>query len=733
MIAYDEQHGVFRLDTPHTSYCMGLVDGKYLGHLYYGKKLSDMDLSYLFCPNDAPLPPSADPAEKGSFIGCFPAEYPTSGTGDFRESCVDVRTQKGQNGLELLYQSHRIYQGKEPLTGLPSTFGKNCDTLEITLRDAGLSFTVILSYTAFTDTDVITRTARMVNEGTSFVMLTRALSASLTLPDDGMEILTLNGAWARERHIERQKLSGAGTVIESVRGEPGHVMHPFFALLTPGTDQTKGEVYAMNFVYSGNFLAKVQRDQYGQLRAVMGIHPQNFSWKLLQNESFQAPEVVLTYSSCGLNGMTHTFHDFYRNHLIRSPWLHKRRPILINNWEATYFDYNSDKLLSIAKEAGKAGIEMLVMDDGWFGAHRDAPTGSLGDWVVNKRKIPEGLKSFSDKVHAEGLKFGLWFEPEMVSFDSDLYRAHPDWVLRTADRRPVMIRDQAVLDFCRPETVEYITESIAKILRSAKIEYLKWDMNRSLCDLGSAYLSQDQQGEISHRHVLALYRIQGKLLEEFPDLLLENCSSGGARFDPGMLYFSPQIWCSDNMDPMERLMITEGTALIYPLSTIGSHVCKSPNDITGRETPFETRALVSMLGNFGYELDITRLPEEERKMIPCQIALYKKVAPLIREGDYYHIASFRENHIYDCTEIVSKDKTKAVMLFVQVLSEANVRGRIIRLQGLDADKVYEIEGRRYHGDTLMNAGFVVERIKGDFRAKLFEIQESDSVSSSPRP
>jgi len=719
MITFDEKTKIFKLDTPNTSYVMGIADNRYLGHVYYGKKLNDTNLGYLMRTKEAPFVPSDNLREKVSFFDSFPMEMPCGGVGDFRESALSVSS-KGQEAAELFYVSHEIFHGKKKLKGLPATWGENCDTLEITMEDEVLGLQVILSYTAFTDTDAIARSLRLVNGGSGDLYVKKVLSACVDMDQKDFEFLSLFGSWARERHIETVPVGHGGISIESLRGEPGHQEHPFFALTGKNCSQDMGEVYGFHFVYSGNFLGKVKMNQFGSLRAVMGIHPENFTWKLEPGAEFTAPEVILVYSDEGMGKMSRTYHDLYRNHLIRSPWKDKVRPVLINNWEATYFEFDDEKLLSIAREASKAGIEMLVMDDGWFG-HRNSDNSSLGDWQVNEDKIKGGLEHLVDEVNAMGMEFGIWFEPEMISPDSDLYCNHPDWVLQMQGRVPGLAREQLVLDFSRPEVLEYVYESVASILRTANISYVKWDMNRPLADCGSSYLPEDEQGEVMHRHVLGVYELQERLLEEFPNLLLENCSGGGARFDPGMLYYSPQIWCSDDTDAVERLMIQEGTQLIYPLSAIGAHVSDCPNHATGRVTPFATRGIVAMAGTFGYELDITKISPEEREMIPQQIEEFKKYYPLVNSGDYYRLASYRENHIYDCYELVSKDKKQAMVTFVQVMAQPNIHSRKIYLKGLEEDTVYEVEGKRYTGSTLMYAGLLIPGMLGDYQAKIIDI------------
>ena len=582
---------------------------------------------------------------------------------------------------------------------------------------------VILSYSVFTKENVITRSVRVKNEGSEALKVEKIYSACLDMDNEDFEMLSLHGSWGRERHIQQGALRYGKQLVSSGKGESSHQEHPFVALVTPGTDQERGEVYAMHFVYSGNFIGQVERCQFDTVRMVMGINQEEFCWNLKAGDEFQAPEVVMVYSAEGLGKMTRSYHAFYRRHMIRSPYNHKKRPILINNWEATYFDFDTDKLLDIAREAKKDGIEMLVMDDGWFGK-RNKDDSSLGDWIVNEEKIKGGLKNLVDKVNEIGLEFGIWFEPEMISPDSDLYREHPEWAIQIPGREATEIRCQYVLDLSRPEVQDYAYECVAKILRSANIKYVKWDMNRQLSDIGSYGLPADRQGELYHRYVLAVYEMQERLVTEFPHLLLENCSGGGARFDPGMLYYSPQIWCSDDTDAIERLGIQEGTALIYPLSAMGAHVSDCPNHTVGRNTPFKTRGEVALAGTFGYELDITKIAKEEQEQIPQQTAMYHKYNDLVREGDYYRIASYRENHFYDCYMVVSKDKKEALVTFVTVHARPNYHSLKVRLQGLNPNLDYRLEGEMenecvYGGDLLMNAGMLVPSEQGDYRSYLY--------------
>ena len=624
----------------------------------------------------------------------------------------------------LQYKGYRIIDDKPALPKMPSTFAKDgkVKTLMVETYDPVIKLEVVFSYSIFEDSDAIIRTVKVTNKSEEKIHLTKIYPVCFDMEDEGYKMLTLHGGWAKERQIEVRDIAHGRTNIGTYCGKSSHQEHPFFALLGPDTNDDQGKVYGFNFVYSGNFIGQVEKNQFDCLRVSMGINPENFDFCLESQEEFVSPEVVSIYSNDGLGKMTREFHDLYRNHLIRSEYLYKDRPILINNWEATYFDFDTDKLIAIAKEAAKYGIEMLVMDDGWFGK-RNSDELSLGDWDVNEEKIKGGLKYLVDEVNKAGLKFGIWFEPEMVSLDSNLYREHPDWIISVPDREPAQSRRQFVLDLTRREVIEHVYESVAKILRSANIEYVKWDMNRQISDLGSYGLDVERQGEICHRFVLGVYELQERLLQEFPHLLLENCSSGGARFDPGMLYYSPQIWTSDDTDAIERLGIQEGTALIYPLSTLGAHVSDCPNHVLGRNVPFETRGHVAMAGTFGYELDVTKIPMEDRLQIPKQVEMYHKYHKLVSSGDYYRILSYKSNGLNDAYIIVSKDKSEALLTYVQVINRPNRLSRILKLKGLDGSKIYKVEDsdKKYKGDVLMNIGLPIENLNGDFSSVMIHL------------
>lgn len=723
-IHFDEAKKIFEIQTNNTTYLMGLAYDRYLAHAYYGSKLEDTDVQYLLrAPYETEFEKYWFNREKVEKMDSLCHEYSAGGLGDFRDTPLMIRTEGGYHACELVYDSYEIMDGKPALEGLPSTFPSEhgaAKTLEICLKDELLCLKVYLRYSAFEDSDAIIRSVKVVNEGKEKIYLERVLSTCLDMDNEAFSLYTLHGSWARERDITGRPVTEGKHIVASLRGETSHQNHPFMMLTTNGTSQTEGRVYAMNFVYSGNFIAETELNQHGYVRMSMGINPTGFEWVLDPGAAFVTPEVVMVYSDTGLGHMTRTYHDLYRNHLIRSKYLHQKRPILINNWEATYFDFDDDKLVDIAREAHEVGIEMLVMDDGWFGK-RNGDNCALGDWFVNEEKIRCGLKKLVERVNAEGLKFGIWFEPEMISPDSDLFREHPDYAIQVPGRTPAMSREQYVLDITRKEVRDCVYGRVKAILESANIEYVKWDMNRPLCDIGSYGLDREHMGEFYHRYVLGLYEMQERLLQDFPNLLLENCSGGGGRFDPGMLYYSPQIWTSDDMDPVMRLGIQEGTALIYPLSTMGAHICVCPNHTTGRVTPIETRANIAMAGTFGYELDITKVSEEDlEKMAACN-KLYHRYNEIMREGDYYRIASYRETNYYDAFACVTKDKKECLMTFMNVLYRPNRQSIKLRLAGLAPDAKYRLEetDKVYSGDLLMKAGILVEPPMGDFFSKQY--------------
>lgn len=728
-IFYNEKDKAFKLRANNTDYMMKVCEEGYLAHVYYGNKVPDEDLTYLLRLDESPFTPATNDRDRASFMDTLPFEYPCFGLGDYRESAFKIMDADGMSTSDLRYVSHKMYEGKPKLEGLPATFAteeSGCSTLEITMYDKYADIEVVLIYTAFDKLDVITRSAVITNKSEKPFKITRALSACVDFDTDKMDMITLNGSWARERAVERCRLHHGKQLVDSCMGESSHQNNPFVALCDNNADEDKGEVFGFNFVYSGNFYAQAEVTQHKKTRFLMGINPLDFEWLLEKGESFTCPEVVMVHSDEGIGKMSRTFHDLYRNNLIRGEYKDKRRPILINNWEATYFNFDTDKLIDIAKEASKLGIEMLVMDDGWFG-HRDSDNSSLGDWFVYEKKLMGGLKYLVDEVNKLGMKFGIWFEPEMISPDSELYKAHPDWAIQIKGRPLTLCREQYVLDYSRKEVRDYVYGMMKKILDSANIEYIKWDMNRQLTEVGSATLPAERQRELWHRYVLGVYDLMDRLTTDYPHILLENCSGGGARFDPGMLYYSPQIWCSDDTDAIERLKIQHGTSMCYPCSAMGAHVSDCPNHTVGRNTPFKTRGHVAMVGTFGYELDVTRIPQEDRDAIPAQIEEFNKFNKLVRTGDHYRIGNMFEDNTWDAWEFVAKDKSEALFEFVQVLGRPNERSRRIKLKGLEADAYYYEENepdKKISGAALMNAGINIAKmwngdgLYGDFCSKI---------------
>lgn len=728
-IFYNEKDKAFKLRANNTDYMMKVCEEGYLAHVYYGNKVPDEDLTYLLRLDESPFTPATNDRDRASFMDTLPFEYPCFGVGDYRESAFKIMDASGMSTCDLRYVSHKMYEGKPKLEGLPATFAteeSGCSTLEITMYDKYADIEVVLIYTAFDKLDVITRSAVITNKSEKPFKITRALSACVDFDTDKMDMITLNGSWARERAVERCRLHHGKQLVDSCRGESSHQNNPFVALCDNNADEDKGEVFGFNFVYSGNFYAQAEVTQHKKTRFLMGINPLDFEWLLEKGESFTCPEVVMVHSDEGIGKMSRTFHDLYRNNLIRGEYKDKRRPILINNWEATYFNFDTDKLIDIAKEASKLGIEMLVMDDGWFG-HRDSDNSSLGDWFVYEKKLKGGLKYLVDEVNKLGMKFGIWFEPEMISPDSELYKAHPDWAIQIKGRPLTLCREQYVLDYSRKEVRDYVYGMMKKILDSANIEYIKWDMNRQLTEVGSATLPAERQRELWHRYVLGVYDLMDRLTTDYPHILLENCSGGGARFDPGMLYYSPQIWCSDDTDAIERLKIQHGTSMCYPCSAMGAHVSDCPNHTVGRNTPFKTRGHVAMVGTFGYELDVTRIPQEDRDAIPAQIEEFNKFNKLVRTGDHYRIGNMFEDNTWDAWEFVAKDKSEALFEFIQVLARPNERSRRIKLKGLEPEAYYYEESepdKKISGAALMNAGINIAKmwngdgLYGDFCSKI---------------
>jgi alpha-galactosidase len=705
---------------------MQVYEEGHLAHLYWGRKLKKVNTEELLVFRGRPSFSANAHTQNGMFsLDTFPQEYPAYGTSDMRSPAYSIQLENGSTITDFRYESHRIIKGKPALEGLPATYVENeaeAETLEIVLIDSLIGLKAILSYSVFENLDVITRSVKFVNEGNTKLKLLRALSMSVDFNDNKYDFMHLYGSWARERHVERRALLNGNQSIESRRGASGHGHNPFIALLSKDATEEQGQVYGFNLVYSGSFLAQVEVDQYNTTRVSLGINPFDFSWLLESGQSFQTPEVVMVYSSEGIGGMSRTYHKLYRTRLCRGRFRDKTRPVLINNWEATYFNFDAEKIESIAEAGKELGIELFVLDDGWFGK-RDNDTSSLGDWKVDLKKLPKGLDNLAKRVNEIGLQFGLWFEPEMVCPDSDLYREHPDWCLHVSDRRRTQGRNQLILDLSRPEVCDYIFTSVSEILRTVPISYVKWDMNRNMTEIGSLGLPAERQRETAHRYMLGLYGVLEKITTAFPNVLFESCSGGGGRFDPGILHYMPQTWTSDDTDAVERLKIQYGTSIVYPISSMGSHVSAIPNHQLHRNTSLKMRGDVAMSGNFGYELDLTKFTEEEKEEVKGQVVEYKELRELIQFGDLYRLASpFEGNET--AWMIVSEDKKEAFVAYFRVLAIPNGPINRLHLRGLDPDREYSVSGKQvtYGGDELMHAGLVIPELQGDYQSVIWKLK-----------
>lgn len=710
---------VFTLQTKSSTYQMK-EEGGFLFHNYYGPVIGDVDMSYLVCPMDRGF--SGQPQEivdRRFSLDTRLLEYSAYGTGDYRDYCLHAVYEDGSHVTDLRFVSYEVKEGKYALEGLPAMYQgeEKAETLEITLRDEYKNLEVVLYYGVFEDLDVITRACKIVNQSEEQVRLLRAYSMGLDFDNKDMDMLHFYGRHAMERKMERSPLQHGFQGVESRRGYSSHQQNPFVILCKQDANEEYGWCYGASFVYSGNFSIQAEVSQTDLTRLTMGIQDTQFEFHLDSGESFTAPEVILSFSENGLGQLSRNYHKAIRHNLCRGKYKTERRPVLINNWEATYFDFTPEKLVAIAKDAKELGIEMLVMDDGWFGK-RDSDYSGLGDWFVNEKKLKGGLKNLVEEVNKAGMKFGIWFEPEMISEDSDLYRAHPDWALTVPGRSFTRARHQLVLDFSREDVRTYIFDRMCEILESANIEYVKWDANRHLTDVWSAKLPADRQGEVFHRYILGLYDFLEKLTQRFPNLLIEGCSGGGGRFDAGMMYYHPQIWCSDDTDAIERLDIQYGTSFGYPISTVGSHVSVCPNHQTGRSVSMKTRGIVAMAGTFGYELDITRLSQEEKDMVKIQVEEFKKYYSLIQQGDYYRLTDDGRKSPYVAWEFAAEDGTEALLNVVTLRVRAYAMPYTVRIKGLKPEAVYEVKGtgEKYPGAALMNGGYLLPVIWDDYQS-----------------
>lgn len=705
---------------------MSIEDGNTLAHLYFGKAIREYHGGLRYPRLDrgfsGNLPGSLDRTFSKDSL---PQEYSCAGEMDFRTPATIVRQKDGSNATFLTYESYKIVQGKPNLEGLPHSWVKNKEeaaTLIITLKDKYGDLKFDLLYTIYRDRPIIVRSVKVRNTGKDTLNLEKVSSMQMDFVDRNFDMITLPGAHAHERHMQRTRVNQGIHVYSSIRGTSSHQMNPFVALVDKDTTEFAGDAYGFAFVYSGNHKFEIEKDPYSQTRVVIGINDYNFNWELQAKDSFQTPEVIMAYSDNGLNKMSQAFHSLIHDRIIRSKYKDQVRPILVNNWEATYFDFTEEKLKPIVDDAKDMGIEMFVLDDGWFG-HRDDDNSSLGDWAVFKKKFPNGLDHFADYVHQQGLKFGLWFEPEMISVDSNLYKKHPDYLMHVPGRKPSPARNQYVLDLGREEVRNNIFEQMKKILDSGKIDYIKWDMNRHLSDVYEADLPANRQGEVYHRYVLGLYDLLEKIVDRYPDLLIEGCSGGGGRFDAGMAYYNPQIWASDDSDAIDRLSIQYGTSLVYPQSMMTSHVSVSPNEQNGRITPFKTRGIVAMWGDLGYELDLTKMNEKDRQSVKEQVKEYKKIRKVTQYGTFYRLKNAQTSN--QCAwETVSRDKNEVVLSVVKVMASAQPDFTKPKLVGLDPNKPYEDQASHkvYGGDELMNLGIYDPIEHGDFKAYMYHFK-----------
>lgn len=730
-IIYHEDTKTFHLQNKKISYMMCVLENGHLGQLYYGKHIRDKaDFSYLVEKASRPMTSYIYEEDRTFSLEHIKQEYPVYGTTDYRHPAVEILQENGSRISDFVYESHEIRCGKPRLEGLPATYTE-CDdeaqTLCVALKDSLTKVKLELFYTIFEQDGVIARSARFVNEGDAPVHLLSAMSLSLDLPDKDYVWMQLSGSWSRERHVKCRALEQGIQAIDSRRGNSSHEHNPFLILKRPDTTENSGEVIGFSLVYSGNFLMQAEVDTHDVTRVTAGINPAGFDWKLERQESFQTPEAVMVYSEDGLNGMSQAFHKLYRSRLARGYWRDRVRPILNNNWEATHFDFTEDDLVAIASKAKECGVELFVLDDGWFG-ERHSDQAGLGDWYANQERLPNGIKGLAEKITALGMQFGLWFEPEMVNKDSDLYRAHPDWIIHTPQRNTSHGRYQYVLDFSRDEVVEHIYRMMAELLTEAEISYIKWDMNRSITECFSVALPADRQGEVFHRYILGVYKLYEKLTDAFPQVLFESCASGGGRFDPGLLYYAPQGWASDNTDAVERLKIQYGTSMCYPISSIGSHVSVVPNQQMLRNTPLHTRANVAYFGTFGYELDLNQLSDEEIEQVKAQIQFMKEYREIIQFGTFYRLKSpFEGNETV--WQVVSTDKKTALVGWYRVLNRSNAPYSRVRLQGLLEDTIYEnMESKTEHyGDELMNLGLITSDVTvGEILPEMVPSSDFDS-------
>ena len=716
-ITFNETTRIFTLTTAHTTYQMQADAQGYLLHLYYGARTAG-EMDYLLNYGDRGF--SGNPNSAGNdrtySLDALPQEYPSLGTGDFRNYALNIENADGSQCCNPVYITHKIAAGKYTLKGLPFVRAEEneAETLKIILEDPVTKVELHLLYGVLEKEDIITRSVIIKNAGKAPVTVKKAQSACLDFLHGDYDLIKFYGRHAMERNMERMPVSHESTRIGSRRGTSSHQYNPGVILAGKNTNEDSGSCYGMLFVYSGNFLVEAEKDQYDQTRIQMGLTDELFAYPLEAGAEFTAPEVILSYTNKGLSRLSQQYHHCIMNHICQGKYVHANRPVLINSWEAAYFDFTGDTIVELAKEAKALGIDMVVMDDGWFGKRND-DNSSLGDWYVNEEKLGGTLTKLIERVNAEGVKFGIWIEPEMVSEDSDLYREHPDWAITIPGRKPVRSRNQLVLDFSRKEVRDEIFKRICAVLDQGNVEYIKWDMNRSLADIYAPNVTYD--------YVLGVYDFLEKLTNRYPDILIEGCSGGGGRFDAGMLYYTPQIWCSDNTDAINRTRIQYGTSFFYPVAAMGSHVSAVPNHQTGRVTSMHTRGVAAMSGTFGYELNPALLNAKEKAEIRAQLAQYREYQELIREGDYYRLSNpFQDN--FAAWMVVSDDRSKALVSVIRLTAEANPPAAYVTLKGMEEDAFYreKTTGKVYPGAALMEAGILLPAAVSEYEAYQIELE-----------
>ena len=716
-ITFNETTRIFTLTTAHTTYQMQADAQGYLLHLYYGARTAG-EMDYLLNYGDRGF--SGNPNSAGNnrtySLDALPQEYPSLGTGDFRNYALNIENADGSQCCNLVYITHEIAAGKYTLKGLPFVRAEEneAETLKIILEDPVTKVELHLLYGVLEKEDIITRSVIIKNAGKAPVTVKKAQSACLDFLHGDYDLIKFYGRHAMERNMERMPVSHESTRIGSRRGTSSHQYNPGVILAGKNTNEDSGSCYGMLFVYSGNFLVEAEKDQYDQTRIQMGLTDELFAYPLEAGAEFIAPEVILSYTNKGLSRLSQQYHHCIMNHICQGKYVHANRPVLINSWEAAYFDFTGDTIVELAKEAKALGIDMVVMDDGWFGKRND-DNSSLGDWYVNEEKLGGTLTKLIERVNAEGVKFGIWIEPEMVSEDSDLYREHPEWAITIPGRKPVRSRNQLVLDFSRKEVRDEIFKRICAVLDQGNVEYIKWDMNRSLADIYAPNVTYD--------YVLGVYDFLEKLTNRYPDILIEGCSGGGGRFDAGMLYYTPQIWCSDNTDAINRTRIQYGTSFFYPVAAMGSHVSAVPNHQTGRVTSMHTRGVAAMSGTFGYELNPALLNAKEKAEIRAQLAQYREYQELIREGDYYRLSNpFQDN--FAAWMVVSDDRSKALVSVIRLTAEANPPAAYVTLKGMEEDAFYreKTTGKVYPGAALMEAGILLPAAVSEYEAYQIELE-----------